>query len=89
MHYRYPVITSLVVMVVSYLSVAGNLYYYDLVDGVCTQASYISALGGLIYFHYSASFVFCGLPTTLIFLFNVTILIQMRLDTHWWGGGGK
>ncbi|XP_075262674.1 uncharacterized protein LOC142354296 [Convolutriloba macropyga] len=75
---KYPVITSLVVMVVSYLSVAGNLYYYDLVDGVCTQASYISALGGLIYFHYSASFVFCGLPTTLIFLFNVTILIQMR-----------
>ncbi|XP_063718086.1 galanin receptor 2b-like [Symsagittifera roscoffensis] len=75
---RYPVICSAVVVTLTYLSLIGNMYAFDLVDGQCAKPTYMSELGKEIYFHYSASFIYCGLPSTLIFIFNFTILYQMR-----------
>ena len=74
----YPLIASGVVIIVSHVLIGGNLYFFDLVNGVCSQGEYVSVIGGIVYFHYSTSFVYCGLPSALLIVFNAVILVYMR-----------
>ena len=75
---KYPLVTSLITFSLFYFLTAGNLYVFDLEDGECTQAVYISELGGKIYFHYTATLLYCAIPSALMFIFNIVIIIKMR-----------
>ncbi|XP_063712892.1 uncharacterized protein LOC134840820 [Symsagittifera roscoffensis] len=87
---RYAGLSSALVVLLTYISLLGHFYAFELVDGQCTRPSYMSELGKLLYFHYSASFVYCGLPSSLIFMFNLAILYFMRKQNNnsKAGGGG-
>ncbi|XP_075266006.1 uncharacterized protein LOC142358496, partial [Convolutriloba macropyga] len=57
---------------------SGNLYVYDLVDNKCVYADYLSQLGGQIYFQYGLTVLYCGLLSSLLFVFNIIILYKLK-----------
>ncbi|XP_075248975.1 uncharacterized protein LOC142341704 [Convolutriloba macropyga] len=77
---KYPIMTSASAWLLLHILTSGNLYVFDLsVDGrSCGQSDDISQLGGVIYFHYTATLLYCAIPASLLFIFNIVILVQMK-----------
>ncbi|XP_063728230.1 uncharacterized protein LOC134855619 [Symsagittifera roscoffensis] len=63
-----------------YGATAGNIYVYDLIDGSCVHGDYLTQLGDQIYFHYALTVLYCGLPSALLFVFNIIILYKLKTN---------
>ena len=92
---KYPIISCGIVTVIVYILSGGQVYVFDLVGGICQQGTHIPQVWGEIYFHAQVSLLYCAIPSTMLFLFNIVIMVQMRsavanlsLFLRGRGGGG-
>ena len=63
----YPVVSTSVNFLLTAVLLSGNLLVFDLENGACVISSALSKTIQTFYFHYSVTFLYCGLPATLLF----------------------
>ena len=74
----YPVVATSVNFLLTAVLLSGNLLVFDLENGACVISSALSKTIQTFYFHYSVTFLYCGLPATLLFLLNAAIIYKIR-----------
>ncbi|XP_075253208.1 uncharacterized protein LOC142345009 [Convolutriloba macropyga] len=74
----YPVKASSAIYILISFLLAGNLYAFALEGGSCLMGSHLSPLMRNLYTLYTGTFLYSVLPGTLILVFNVVIIVNLR-----------
>ncbi|XP_075253381.1 uncharacterized protein LOC142345285 [Convolutriloba macropyga] len=74
----YPVAATGVTYVVVSGLLCGNLWMFTLENGACLTDSSLSPTLQTFYFHYSVTFLYCGLPAVVLFVLNFAIIYKLK-----------